>query len=451
MDVGELSRLTVGALLEQQAARFGDREYAVFPGRGVRFTYRQFLERVNQVARGLIALGVRKSEHVAVWAGNVPEWLLLQFAAAKAGAIVIPIEPAADAQTLESILRHSDATTLFFGSGADDSRFAAQLRSVLPDVDSAPVGHAHFEHLPRLSRLLFIGTVRLPGMLRFDDLGDLAANTHSEDLRRRSEAHASFDVAALRYDAAANGALHGAMLTHRNIILNAWHVTERMRLNEGDAVCIPIDFAEPFAWIAGNVGCALRGARLVAPDNDQPATVLETIASERCTALYGTPMMFESYVGDPHRATMDHSSLRTGAVIGAPEAHLIEEIAARLGANDITVAFGVPAAAAAISQTSPADPLEKRLHTAGSALPMMQLKIIDPQTGDTLVPGSEGLLCCRGHALMKGFAKDPQATAAAIDAEGWLHTGVTGAIDAQGYLSVARTQPIAGTRTHLAL
>lgn len=437
MELSDLSRLKVGAILERQADRFGDRECIAYADRDERFTYRRFRDRVDVVARGLMTLGIRKAEHVAIWAPNIPEWQLLQFAAAKIGAILVPVNTAYRARELEFLLRHSETSTLVFGAGVTDVDPVAILREVLPDVDESPVGHGRFEKLPRLQRLLSIGRQRLGGMLRFDDLIDLAAQTHPDDLRRRSEALDSFDVILLQYTSGTTGFPKGVMLTHRNLVVAAWYMTGGMHASEQDRLCAPVPFFHCFGSIGASLGCALRGACIVPIPVFEPRATLEAIAKERCTAIQATPSMLAAMLEQPDLETFDRANLKKGVTGGAPVPIEVARAAVeRLGIDELTVGYGLAEASAGVTRSSPDDPAPKRLGTVGRALPSAQIKVVDLRTGDSVPAGGQGELCCRGLGTMKGYFKDPEGTAEAIDAEGWLHTKDVATIDAEGYVNI---------------
>jgi fatty-acyl-CoA synthase len=437
MQDSELAKITIGEILDMQADRFGEREFIAYADRDVRFTYRQLLARVDIAARGLMALGVRKSEHVAIWAPNIPEWLIIQYATAKIGAILVPINTSYRARELEFSLRHSETTTLIFAADGADAGTVATLREILPDVDSAPVGHGRFEKLPRLMRLLSIGRQRLPGMLRFDDLVDLSAQTHPDDYRRRSEALDSFDVIMLQFTSGTTGFPKGAMLTHRNIVVIAWHMAQGLDVSEQDRLCAPIPLHHCFASIGASVACALRGACIVPVETFDPRAVLEAIAKERCTAIQATPSMLTAILDQPDLDSFDRSTLRTGVTGGAPVSiDMARDVVERLGIADFTIGYGLTEASAGVTRSSPGDPPDKRLGTVGRALSPVKLKVVDPRTGETLPPGSQGELCCRGLGLMKGYHKDPEGTAEAVDVDGWLHTKDLATIDRDGYVNI---------------
>ncbi len=431
----ELSRLTIGEVVDRQAERFADRDCIAYPTRDARFTYRQFRDRVDVAARGLMSVGVRKGEHVAVWSRNLPEWNLLQFAVAKIGAILVPINASYTANELEFVLRHSETTTLFAGL-APEGEMLATLRRVLPDFEASPVGHGRFEKLPRLARLFSIGPQRLGGMLRFDDLNDLAVQTHPDDYRRRSEALDSFDVIVLQYTGGTTAFPKGVLLTHRNLIVTAWHMGGGLGSHE-DRVCAPIPLHQSWASVGASLGTLLRGACYVGVEAFDPAALLEVAAHERCTIIQAAPSMLAAMVDDPAAGSVDLSALRTGVTGGAPVSmQLAQSVVDRLGIVDLTVGYGLTEASAGVTRSSPGDPPERRLGTVGKALPHVQLRVVDPQSGEPVAAGTQGELCCRGLGLMKGYYKDPEGTAEAIDAEGWLRTKDLATIDRDGYVRI---------------
>jgi len=437
MQESELPRITLGEILDQQADRAGPRECVAYADRDVRFTYQQMRARVDLVARGLMALGVRKSEHVAIWAPNIPEWLLIQYAAAKIGAILVPLNTTNRARELEFLLWHSETTTLIFAADNADAEPIATLHELLPDVDSAPVGHARFEKLPRLQRLLTIGRQRMPGMLRFDDLFDLSAQTHPDDFRRRSEALDSYDVIMLQFTSGTTGFPKGAMLTHRNLAVTAWDMAAGMNVTQDDRVCAPVPFFHCFASIGASIASMLRGSCLVPVTSFDPHAALEAIAKERCTVIQATPSMLSAILEQPDFDSFDLTSMRTGVTGGAPvPIDVARDVVRRMHVPEFTVGYGLTEASAGVTRSSPTDPPDKRLGTVGRALPHVQLKVVDPKSGQAVPAGTQGELCCRGMGLMKGYHKDPESTADAIDVEGWLHTKDLATIDADGYVNI---------------
>jgi len=432
----DLARLRIGDILDRQVERNGDRDCVVYPAQGVRFTYKQFRDRVDIAARGLMALGVRKSEHVAIMAPNIPEWSIVQFAAARIGAVLVPLNTQYRARELEAALRNSETTTLFLAPAADSPDPFATLREVVPELDEAPVGHARFEKLPRLGRLISIGKRRQPAMLRFDDLFDLSVQSHPQDYARRGEALDSFDVIMLLYTSGTTDTPKGVMLAHRNCVVTAWYMAERLDVGEDERICAAVPFYHCMSSIGASLAGALRGACVVPVETFNPRTVLEVVQSERCTLLSAMPYMLAAMLDEPKLDSYDRSSLRKGVTGGTPvPVPLAKAATEKLGIPALTIGYGLTEATAAVTRTAPGEPPERRLGTVGRALASVQLKVVGAD-GERVAAGTSGELCCRGLGLMKGYFRDPEGTAEAIDPEGWLHTKDLATIDADGYVNI---------------
>ncbi|HXW76365.1 MAG TPA: AMP-binding protein [Candidatus Eremiobacteraceae bacterium] len=443
MDESELSRLTLGQLLDRQSAAFGDHACVAYPDRDVHFSYRQFHDRVDLIGRGLMSLGIRKAEHVAVWAPNVPEWLLLQFAIAKIGAILVPIPVDCVQDELEHILRASETTTLFWHE-PKTAGAGAMLHAILPGLDDAPVGHGRFETLPRLSRLLVIGRDRLAGMLRFDDLHDLSVQTHPDDYRRRGEASDSFDVVALPFAGDGPGMPKGAMLNHRNLITNGWQAAARAGIDDGDRVCIAVPFSHPLGFVTSSIGSIGRGACMVPLADLESEAATGTIRQMGCSAVVAFPNSLAAIARSASGSTAI-SAAGKGITGALPVAH---ELASALGAafgSGLTFAFGSAEMTSVITQTAAGDDANRRAKTSGKVLPGVLARVVDPHTGNAVAAGSVGELWCRGQGMMKGYYKEPAATSRAIDAEGWYHSPYSATLDRDGYLTLVarREDPIA--------
>ena len=433
----DIERLTIGQLLDRQVERFGDRECLVYTDRELRLTYRQFRDRVELLARGLMALGIRKGEHVSIWASNVPEWLYLQYATAKIGAVLVTVNTAYRERELEYLLRQSDTTTLFLIGGFKGVDYVKTLREVLPELDNAPVGHASFAKLPRLKRIVFIGDQRRPGMLLFEDVMDLAVQMHPVELRGREDSLEPGDVINMQYTSGTTGFPKGVMLTHRNIVLNAYHVSGCQNFTEKDRLCFPVPLFHCFGCVMASLGCMTRGACMVPIEAFEPRAVLHAIHKERCTAVYGVPTMFIAELEHPDFASFDLSSLRTGIMAGAPcPIEVMRAVTEKMGARELTIAYGLTETSPVLTQTRPEDSIERRVTTVGRALPGVTIKIADPETGQTLPADTPGELCSRGHGTMKGYYKDPEATAKAIDEERWQHSGDLATKDEAGYVKI---------------
>lgn len=444
MDESELPKLTIGELFDRQVQAFGDREFVAFPDRDVRFTYRTFRERVDMVARGIMATGVRKGEHIAIWAPNSPEWLLVQYAVAKIGAILVPINTTYAADELEYVLRHSESTTLFLAAGSGDINFLTELRTVLPEVDSSPVGHGRFENLPRLARFLFIGPQRQPGMLRFDDLFDLAIQTHPDDMQRRREALDSFEVIAVHYTAGSTGPPKGVMLTHRNVIVNAWRVGAALRMTHDDCVGVLAPLWSSAGANSASVGALLHGACIVPVATAEPRDALDAIARERCTVVFATPSQAERLAETADVASIDLSGLRCVAMLAAEIPADVPSSILLRGVQQVAVGYGLTEASPMVT-IALADGARTLLHrAAGRPLPGVQVRVVDQVSGDGVAAGVEGELRVRGQGVMRGYHKDPHATVAATDSEGWLRTHDVGTIDRDGNVWIIGRLPAQG-------
>ena len=403
----------------------------------MRLTYRQFRDKVDTVARGLMALDIKKGEHVSIWASNVPEWLYLQYATAKIGAVLVTVNTAYRAHELEYLLRQSDTTTFFLIRSFKGTDYVKTLREVLPDLDAAKVGHASFEKLPRLRRMVFIGQERMPGMLKFADLFDLASQITPQQLADRSASLNPGDVINMQYTSGTTGFPKGVELTHRNIILNAYHVSGCQLLTEQDRLCFPVPLFHCFGCVMASLGCMTRGAAMVPIEVFEPRAVLDAIHTERCTAIYGVPTMFIAELEHPEFASFDLTSLRTGIMAGSPcPIEVMRAVTETMGARELTIAYGLTESSPVITQTRTDDSIERRVATVGRALPGVQVKIADPESGAALPPGSPGELCSRGHGTMKSYYKNPEATAAAIDDERFLHSGDLAVMDEEGYVKI---------------
>jgi fatty-acyl-CoA synthase len=419
-----VSGRTIGQVLDRTVATVPDRDALVFPALGLRWSWRELGRRVEQVARGLLALGVEPGEHVGIWSMNAPEWLLAQYATARIGAVLVNVNPAYRLHELEEALLAADVATLIVGCPFKDSDFVAMVHSVCPEIAAASSSHWSADRLPRLRRTIAIDGRPGPGWLDWTDL-EVGPEVRIEEYRRRERAAAARDVVNIQFTSGTTGLPKAAMLTHSNLLLNAFYVGQRLRFTNEDRVCIPVPYYHCFGCVLGNVVCAVYGAAMVVPaPSFDPGATLAAIAAERCTAVYGVPTMFVRMLEHPDFGRLDLSSLRTGIMSGAPcPLPLMEQVVAQLGASEICIGYGQTEASPIITFTSADDPLEVRCGTVGKPIPGVEVKLIDPLTKGEPSPGQPGELCARGHAVMAGYYKNPEATAKAVDAEGWLHTG----------------------------
>jgi len=415
---------TVGSVLDHAAERYPDSDALVFPGLKLRWSWRALNQRVNQVASSLMSLGVEPGEHVGIWSMNVPEWVVTQFAAGRIGAVLVNVNPAYRVHELEDALALADLATLIVGSPFKGSDFVAMVESLCPEAATAASRDWSSARFPRLKRLIALGERPGPGWWTWADLDKPSQVTHS-DLASRARAVQSADVHNIQFTSGTTGLPKGAMLTHRNVLMNAFYSGERLSYSAADRVCVPVPFYHCFGCVLGNLVCAIYGSAIVvpAPTFDARAT-LAAIAAERCTATYGVPTMYVAQLEHPDFDRFDLTSLRTGIMSGAPcPLPLMEKVVSRMGIREICIGYGQTEASPIITLTAVDDPIEVRVGTVGHPIPGLAVKLVGPASRDDVPTGETGELCVRGHCVMAGYYGNAQATAQAIDSNGWLHTG----------------------------
>lgn len=440
-----LSPTTIGDLLDRQEARFAHHDALVHVERGLRYTYAQFRAECDRVARGLLAIGIKKGDHVGVWATNYPEWVVAQFATAKIGAVLVTVNPAYRTHELEYLLRQSDAAALILIDSFKTSDYVAMLNEVLPELkDSAP-GALRSAKLPRLKHVIFIpprnqpGPPRRPdGMWLWDEVRAKADAVSPSTLAGVEAQCRPDDVINIQYTSGTTGYPKGAMLTHWNIVADASRVADCMRFTDRDRLCIPVPFYHCFGCVMGTLLCVTKGATMVIPaEYFDPLKTLTAVQQERCTAIYGVPTMFIAELGHPDFARFDLSSLRTGIMAGSPcPIEVMRQVVDHMGVKELTIAYGQTEASPVVTQTRTEDSIERRVATVGRPLPGVEVKIVDAATGQEVQRGQQGELWTRGFVVMKGYYNMPEATAKAIDADGWLHTGDLATMDEQDYCRI---------------
>lgn len=432
-----MMEITMGQLLDMQAERYPNHEAVVYPFENVRWTYSEFCDRVNRIARGLIRIGVKKGQHVAVWATNVPEWLLAQFALAKVGAVLVTVNTNYKIFELEYLLRQSDSTTLIMTRGFKDLDYVQIINQLCPELKDCEPGQLNSSKLPYLKNVIYIGNESYSGMYNFNDLYRFAEDVPPERLKQVEESLSPHDVVNMQYTSGTTGFPKGVMLTHYNIINNGAAVADCMKLTYKDRLCIPVPFFHCFGCVLGVMACVTKGATMVPLDHFNPIKVMEAVQAEKCTALHGVPTMFISILENSRFKEFDFSSLRTGIMAGAPcPINVMRRVIDEMNMKEITIAYGLTEASPVITQTRVDDPIELRVSTVGRPLPGVEVRIVDPETGMDVPPGVQGELLARGYGIMKGYYKMEEATAAAIDSEGWLHTGDMAVMDENGYCKI---------------
>ncbi len=413
---------TVGEVLRQTARNYPDHPAVVFPALGLRWSWAELDRRVDRAASALVEMGVEPGEHVGIWSMNAPEWVVTQFAAARSGAVLVNVNPAYRLHELEESLKQADVATLVVGLPFKTSDFVGMVQTIAPEVVGTMAGHWRSERLPLLRRLIAIGPKPGPGWISWSDLEGVEP---AASYRDREASVRAGDVFNIQFTSGTTGLPKGAMLTHHNILMNAFYIGQRVRYTEEDRVCVPVPFYHCFGCVLGTTVCAIYGSALVvpAPTFDAKAT-LAAIASERCTSIYGVPTMFVSQLDCPEFPSHDLSSLRTGIMAGSPcPLPLMKDVVERMGAREITIGYGLTEASPIITQTWADDPIEVRVGTVGSPIPGAEVRLVHPTTGEPVPEGEPGELHVRGHGVMAGYYKNPEATARAVTADGWLATG----------------------------
>lgn len=435
--MSEALHFTVGGLVEEMARRFPENDALVYPDRNLRYNYAQFNALCDRVARGLLSMGVKKGDHLSIWSTNVPEWVILQFASAKIGAVLVTVNTSYRSAELEYILEQSDSTTLFLVQGFKDTDYVDTVYDVVPEVKSSAVGELNSEKLPFLKNVVFIGEETPAGMTNFSDLEGLADQVSEQQLDAVKATLDEHEVINMQYTSGTTGFPKGVMLTHHNIVNNGFNIGECMRFTEKDRLCIPVPFFHCFGCVLGVMACVTHGSTMVPVETFVPEEVLKTIEMEKCTAVHGVPTMFIAELEHPNFGKYDLSTLRSGIMAGSPcPIEVMKRVIRDMNASEITIAYGQTEASPVITQTRTDDPIELRVSTVGRALPDVEVKIVDIETGEALPAGKQGELCTRGYLVMKGYYKMPEATALAIDEDNWLHTGDLAVIDENGYCKI---------------
>ncbi|NLP49327.1 AMP-binding protein [Bacillus sp. RO1] len=437
LTMAELVHKTIGDLLDETVALYPDKEAVVYVETGLRYSYKEFQQICNQVAKGLMSLGVQKGDHIAVWASNKPEWLITQYASAKIGAVLVTVNTSYQSKELEYLLRQSDSTTLLLMDHFKDVSYLNMLQELCPELAKCAPGDLVSNRLPKLKNVIFMGSENYPGMFQWDDLLKNSMSITDEELLIRQNSTNYDEVINMQYTSGTTGFPKGVMLTHSNIINNAINVAECQKLTAEDKICIPVPFFHCFGCVMGTLAAVVTGATMVPLVMFDPLLVLKAVEQEKCTALYGVPTMFIAELNHPEFNNYNLSSLRTGIMAGSPcPTEIMKRVVNDMGAKEITIAYGQTEASPVITQTRPHDSIERRVSTVGSALDNVEVKIINPATGENVPYGVQGELCTRGYLVMKGYYKMEDQTKDTIDTDGWLHTGDLATIDEDGYVVI---------------
>lgn len=435
--MGAFDKTTVAELLDRTSMNYPDNDALIYTDRGLRYSYKEFRELCNQFAKGLLKLGIKKGEHIAVWATNVPEWLITQFGSARIGAVLVAVNYGFELLELEYQLKQSDATTLIMIEGANNSHFRSIINELCPELSECKPGGLVSKRLPLLKNVIMIGNNKYPGMFTWDDVLKAGEDVSDEELEDRSAALDPDDAVVMVFTSGTTSRPKRVMLTHHAIIENARAQAECLNLGPSDRMCIAVPFFHCKGAVSSNLCCVVTGAVMVPVEIFDAAQVLKTVEKERCTVLHGVPTMFILELEEMEKGRYDVSSLRTGIVAGdgcSPD--VIKKIAKVMNMREVITAYGQSEASPCITSTRTSDPIEIRATTVGQALPGVEVKIVDPKTGEEVPRGAHGEIWARGYNITKGYYKMPEATASKIDCNGWVHTRDLGVMDENGYCKI---------------
>jgi len=428
---------TIGAALDEVAARHGTRDALVVPYQNIRWTYAEFAAEVEKVAAGFVALGLNPGDRVGIWSPNCAEWVLTQMATAKAGLILVTLNPAYRRSELEYALNLSGCRALVLAECFKTSDYVEMVESLAPEIASSTPGQLKAEKLPSLQQVIAISSNPKPGFMAFSDLAEKATDEALAKLKEIEKTLQPDDAVNIQFTSGTTGSPKGATLTHLNILNNGFFVAERQDFTEQDRLCIPVPLYHCFGMVMGVLGCITHGSCMVFPGEAfEPLTVLETVAAEKCTALYGVPTMFIAELEHPEFGKYDLSSLRTGVMAGSPcPIEVMKRVIAEMNMAEVTIAYGMTETSPVSFQSKTDDSVEKRVSTVGQIMPFVEVKITDDQ-GHAVPRGSQGELCTRGYSVMQGYWGDAEKTADVLDNAGWMHTGDLAVMDDEGYVNI---------------
>lgn len=428
----QLTDRTIGGWLEYWAKETPDKEYIVYSDRNLRFTWKQFDERVDAMAKGLLAIGVERNSHVGIWATNVPDWLTFLYACAKIGAVLVTVNTNYKQHELEYLVENSDMHTLCIIDGTWDGDYVKMTYEMLPELKTMQRGHLKNERFPKMKNVVYIGQEKHRGMYNTQEILLLGDNLDEDTYSKAKDGISCHDVVNMQYTSGTTGFPKGVMLSHYNIVNNGLITGENMKFTQNDKLCVCVPLFHCFGVVLATMNCLTHGCTQVMVEKFDALVVLASIHKERCTAVYGVPTMFIAELNHPMFNMFDMSSLRTGIMAGALcPIELMRQVSDKMYMS-ITSVYGLTESSPGMTQTHIDDSFEVRCTTVGSHFPFVEVMVIDPETGEECPVGVPGEMCCRGFNVMKGYYNNPQATAEIIDKNGFLHSGDIGVKDEDG-------------------
>lgn len=427
---------TLGDFLDDIAAKYPTSDALIHHEKNIRYTYQEFNEVCRKIAKGFMKMGIKKGDHIAVWATNYPEWVVAMFAAAKIGAVLVTVNTNYKVFEFEYLMRQSDSSTLLLINSFKDSNYLEILNELCPELATSKPGELKSEALPLLKNVISLEGPQ-PGMFVWADIMKMGEGITDEELAERQNSITVHDVANMQYTSGTTGYPKGVMLTHYNLINNGFFIGECMNFSEIDRLCLQVPLFHCFGCVLGVLACITHATAMILISYFRPEEALQTIEREKCTAIHGVPTMFIFILEHPNFDQYDLSSLRTGIMAGSPcPTQVMRQVIDRMGMHEVTITYGQTEASPAITMTTIHDDIETRVNTVGKAMPEIEVKIVDPDTNKEVPRGIKGELCARGYNIMRGYYNLPEATESAIDADGWLHTGDLATMDERGYCKI---------------
>ncbi len=417
---------TIGAYFDRTVETYRDREALVVRHQNVRWSWGELGRRVDDLAAGLLTLGLERGDRVGIWSPNTSEWTLAQFATAKAGLVLVNVNPAYRRAELEYAMNKVECKTLILAPSLKTSNYLEIVQDLVKD-----------KKLPHLKHIVRLGTEKTPGMLNFDDVARAGGNAEKARIADLAPKLQFDDAINVQFTSGTTGYPKGATLSHHNILNNGYFVGEGLKLTPEDRLCIPVPLYHCFGMVMGNLGCLTHGSTMVYPaEAFDPLATLQAVSEERCTALYGVPTMFIAQLDHPEFAKFDLKSLRTGIMAGSPcPIEVMRRVQSQMNMGEVTIAYGMTETSPVSTQCATDDPVERRVSTVGQVLPHIEIKIVDAE-GKAVPRGETGEFCTRGYSVMKGYWNDEEKTREAIDDGGWMHTGDLAVMDDQGYVNI---------------
>lgn len=429
----ELQDKTIGQWLEYWAQTTPNKEYLVYSDRDLRFTWKEFNERVDKMAKGLLAIGVKQGTHVGIWATNVPDWLTFLYAGAKIGAVLVTVNTSYKQHELEYLVDNADLHTLCITEGVFDGNYVDMVYTMLPELRESQRGYLNSARFPTMKNVVYIGQEKFRGMYNTPELLLLGDNVSDEKLNEIKGKVTCHDVANMQYTSGTTGFPKGVMLTHHNIANNGLFTGEGMGFTADDKLCCCVPLFHCFGVVLATMNCLTHGSTQVMVEKFDPLVVLASVHKERCTALYGVPTMFIAELNHPMFSMFDLTSLRTGIMAGSLcPIELMRAVTEKMHITHITSVYGLTESSPGMTHTTLEDSFEERCKTVGKEYPHTEVRVINPETGQECPQGVQGEICCRGYLIMKGYYKNHFATTEVIDKNGWLHSGDLGIKDERG-------------------